>query len=305
MKEAFLINKELVKGLISGQRDPDTDKRDYGDLLIFAGKEGMAGAAILAAKAALRSGVGLVKLATPKSNFPIIQRVVPEAICIEEESALSNLRYYTAIVIGPGMGADERTERIVANVLEEAPICTPILIDADGLNVIALRDELRSACRRRGAKPTDSSGKCGKAITLAGAGPLVITPHKREAARLLGCESIDAAERKAACVKLAETFNCVALLKGSGTLIASGEVYQNTTGNPGMATAGSGDVLSGILSAVCVNADDLVLAAAAGAYINGAAGELAQSRRSAVTMTSSDTAACVAEVVERIIQTEG
>ena len=300
MKEAFLINKELVKGLISGQRDPDTDKRDYGDLLIFAGKEGMAGAAILAAKAALRSGVGLVKLATPKSNFPIIQRVVPEAICIEEESALSNLRYCTAIVIGPGMGADERTERIVANVLEEAPICTPILIDADGLNVIALRDELRSACRRRGAKPTDSSGKCGKAITLAGAGPLVITPHKREAARLLGCESIDAAERKAACVKLAETFNCVALLKGSGTLIASGEVYQNTTGNPGMATAGSGDVLSGVIGAFLAQGMSAGEAAIAGAYIHGLAGDLVAENIGERSLMASDIIDALPEVFKRL-----
>ena len=105
---------------------------------------------------------------------------------------------------------------------------------------------------------------------------------------------------------LANELNAVVLLKGSTTAVAgpTGKVLLTDRGCPGMATAGSGDVLSGILSAVCVNADDLVLAAAAGAYINGAAGELAQSRRSAVTMTSSDTAACVAEVVEGIIQKE-
>ena len=308
-----LIDKELVKRFMGAPRRADTDKRDYGDLLVFAGKEGMAGAAILAAKAALRSGVGLVKVATPRSNFPIIQRTLPEAICLDEEAALSDLRHYTAIVVGPGMGADDRTEQVVEAVLERAPLSTPILVDADGLNAIAASEELKGIF-------------CGR-------GNMVITPHKREAARLLGCEYIAAGEREAACVELAETFNCVALLKGSGTLITTpgsnagftagdepseteqykggepsiGIIYQNTTGNPGMATAGSGDVLSGIIGALMAQGTAPqaeqgtaqrergaeqgmapLYATICGAFVHGLAGDLAAEKLGERSIIASD-----------------
>ena len=141
---------------------------------------------------------------------------------------------------------------------------------------------------------------------------LVLTPHLKEFSRLSGMSIAEAkADPASAASFLADELGAVVLLKGSTTYVAGpADMETSYTGKrilctdrgcPGMATAGSGDVLSGILSALCVNAEDLVLAAAAGAYINGAAGELAQSRHSDVTMTSADTAACVAEVIEKIL----
>ena len=275
-----LIEKEYVANILSAPRRSDTDKRDYGDLLIFAGKEGMAGAAILAAKAALRSGAGLVKVATHKSNFPILQRALPEAICIEEDAALSTLAYYTAIVIGPGMGADERTEGIVKAVLDCAPINTPILIDADGLNAVAKNDELKLLICSRGERDNENSF-----------GNIVITPHVREAARLIGCESIETPGREATCVELSEKFNCIALLKGSGTLIKTpltDMIYQNTTGNPGMATAGSGDVLSGVIGSILAQGTDMLDSTIAGAFIHGLAGDIAAEKIGERSLIASD-----------------
>jgi NAD(P)H-hydrate epimerase len=238
-------------------------------------------------------------------------------ILFNEEELSGLVRRYDCITFGMGIGNSDETLKAVRYLLENYD--RTLVIDADGLNAMARLDH--NVIRNSQAR-------------------LVLTPHAGEFSRLSGMPVAGiTADPVSAAKHLADELNAVVLLKGSTTVVAgplqksamsdlggsetaecTSEDRENSAkydrgecadrsrvlvtgrGCPGMATAGSGDVLSGILSALCVNCEDLVLAAAAGAYINGAAGELAQSRRSDVTMTSADTAACVAEVIEGIIR---
>ena len=291
------ITAEDIKRLFP-ERPAECNKGDFGYVALVGGSLEYSGAIRLAAlaNAAMRSGAGVASVAAPRSICPLVAGAVLEATLFPLSEDMGELRFseeeferlcrrYDCIAFGMGIGNTDETAKAVEYLLTHYD--KTLIVDADGLNAMAKLD--RALIRNSKAR-------------------LVLTPHLKEFSRLSGApmEDIKAAPVESA-KALANELNAVVLLKGSTTAVAgpTGKVLLTDRGCPGMATAGSGDVLSGILSAVCVNADDLVLAAAAGAYINGAAGELAQSRRSAVTMTSSDTAACVAEVVERIIQTEG
>ena len=278
----------------------DCHKGSFGYVALIGGSIMYSGAIRLAAQAlasaanaAMRSGAGVATVAAPWSICPLIAPQILEptlyplsdrdgglVFCEEEFAHLC--RRYDCIAFGMGSGLSEETVRTVEYLLRS---CTgTLIVDADGLNAMASLDkEMIRSCRAR----------------------LVLTPHLKEFSRLSAMSIAEAKSDPAAAAKaLAEKLNAVVLLKGSTTVIAgpgNGAVLATDRGCPGMATAGSGDVLSGILSALLVNAEDPVLAAAAGAYINGAAGELAQSRRSDVTMISSDTASCIAEVIENIL----
>lgn len=278
----------------------DCHKGSFGYVALIGGSIMYSGAIRLAAQAlasaanaAMRSGAGVATVAAPRSICPLIAPQILEptlyplsdrdgglVFCEEEFAHLC--RRYDCIAFGMGSGLSEETVRTVEYLLRS---CTgTLIVDADGLNAMASLDkEMIRSCRAR----------------------LVLTPHLKEFSRLSAMSIAEAKSDPAAAAKaLAEKLNAVVLLKGSTTVIAgpgNGAVLATDRGCPGMATAGSGDVLSGILSALLVNAEDPVLAAAAGAYINGAAGELAQSRRSDVTMISSDTASCIAEVIENIL----
>lgn len=272
--------KTQVKKILGGKRVKNTDKRDYGSVVIFAGKQGMAGASVLAAEAALRSGAGLVHVATPSENFPILQVAIPEAICIEEKKALKDLVKFNAIGFGPGMGWDKRTKELLGSILDgmlKSYDIGPLVIDADGLNVLSESKVLRNK------------------VNKIGPDRIIITPHIKEAGRLLGLDffasrnkevikgngapSIEISDREAICAALSEEYNVTAVLKGHGSLIHSnGEerCFKNPTGNPGMATAGSGDVLTGIITAFLGQEIEVVDAAMAGAYVHGLAGDIAK-----------------------------
>ena len=259
------------------------------------------------ANAAMRSGAGVATVAAPRSICPLIAPQIMEAtlyplsdedgrIVFREEELAGLCRRYDCIAFGMGIGNSDETLKAVRYLLENFD--RTLIIDADGLNAMSRLDHGRIR---------DTRAK------------LVLTPHAGEFCRLSGMEMSDVkADPVRAASYLADELDAVVLLKGSTTVVAgpdsgkyssdehditpAAKVLMTDRGCPGMATAGSGDVLSGILSALCVNAGDLVLAAAAGAFINGAAGEMAQSRRTDVTMTAGDTAACVAEVIEQIIR---
>jgi len=247
-------------------RARNANKGDFGRVLVIAGSTGMAGAAILCAKGALRAGAGLVTVSVPSGLFPIIQSAVPEAICVKRPCGASydggdtlqnilspeRLSAYDSIAIGPGLGACYDTWEMVMHVLENYG--GKLVLDADALNVLA-----------------------GSNITLDS--DTVITPHPGEAARLLGVDtSIIQSRREASAAILAEKFGCVVALKGSGTIVASTtpslNLFINNTGNPGMATGGSGDVLTGVLAAFLGQGMDSQTAACTGVYVHGFAGDL-------------------------------
>lgn len=288
------ISSEDIKEMFPA-RPKDCHKGNFGYVALIGGSLQYSGAIRLAAMAnsAMRAGAGVASVAAPRSICDIIAGHILEATILplserdgelvfsEKEFAGICSRYDT-IAFGMGIGNTPETAKALEYLLRNYE--KTLIVDADGLNAMAILD--REIIRRSKAR-------------------LLLTPHVKEFSRLSGVspDYIKSAPDKSAAA-LANDLDAVVLLKGSTTFVAApsdGEEQQilyTDTGCPGMATAGSGDVLSGILSAICVNADNLTKAAAAGSYINGLAGEIAQNKRSDVTMTASDTALCIAQAVE-------
>lgn len=260
MEKMRLIESADVKVLFP-QRAIDFHKGTAGKLLVAAGSYGMAGAAILCARAALRSGVGLVNLAVPDTIVPILQTAIPEATCLPREVHENSVKRYQAAVIGPGIGTEPSEVVFLREMLRHFP--GSLLLDADALNLIA-QEDLFDAVRARKGKT-------------------IITPHPGEAQRLLSCSKEKLLQERVECaVKLAEKTGAITVLKGAGTIVAEpngtsglqARVMRNTTGNPGMATGGSGDVLAGIIGAFCAQGIPPFEAATAGVYLHGRAGDL-------------------------------
>jgi len=253
-----------------GIRDTNTHKGDYGKVLLVAGSIGMAGAAVLAGRGAYSSGAGLVTCEVPEQIFPILQISLPEAICIPRKAGKVEYNQYDAIILGPGLGISRESSTIVDEILKS--YTGSLVIDADGLNCIGHYDLYQSLLDTRSQ--------------------LVLTPHPGEAKRLLGLIEIE--DRETVAVSLSKTFHATAVLKGAGTIIAfvqsDGEiaVLKNTTGNPGMATAGSGDVLAGIIGAFLAEGLAPKDAASSGVYIHGAAGDLAAMELGETSVMASD-----------------
>jgi NAD(P)H-hydrate epimerase len=248
---------------------PDAHKGTFGTVLIVAGSAGMAGAAVLSARGALRGGAGLVTVAAPLSAQRTVAVLVPEATTLPlpenrqgslTPEALALLRekwrHCSALAVGPGLTASESVAEVLAGILKECPL--PVVLDADALNLLAAHPHM---LKERSE-------------------PAIITPHPGEAARLLGSTADRVqADRITAVRELAERFKCTVLLKGAYTLTAgpAGAVVLNPTGNSGMATGGSGDVLTGLLAALLARGMTATPAAAAAAWLHGLAGDVAAS----------------------------
>ena len=252
------LNHEAVLSILP-DRAIDAHKGDFGKILLLCGSKGYTGAAYLAAQACLRSGAGLVFLGVPESIYAIEAVKLNEAIVFPLPDAggklsiaaipeiLSRLPNLDAVLIGPGLGQSEGVFQVVKAVLENA--ACPVVLDADGINVVAAHKDI---LRER----TNTT---------------ILTPHAGEFARLGG----NAVERVAAAETMAKELGCILLLKGHGTVITNGtETYINPTGNPGMAVGGSGDVLAGIITALLGQGIEPLQAAACGAWLHGAAGDL-------------------------------
>ncbi len=259
----FLATEDAVRALLPA-RDPGGHKRDFGSVAVVAGSRGKTGAAVLAARGALRGGAGLVTVFCPASLESVVVGALPEAMTVglpEEDGSLAaaagaaltaRLVDFDAAVLGPGLGTSAGTVAAIREVVSKTRL--PLVLDADGLNAFAGRP--RELSRRRG--------------------PTVATPHPGEAGRLLGRSSRDVqSDRLAAARTLAKAARCCVLLKGEASLTATpdGRVVVNPTGTPLLATAGSGDVLSGVIAALVAGGLEPEDAAAVAAWLHGAAGE--------------------------------
>ena len=252
------LNHEQVLKLLP-DREKTAHKGDFGKTLLLCGSRGYTGAAYLAAMGALRCGGGLVFLGVPESIYAIEAVKLNEAIVFplpEENGKLSRdaigeildrLPKLDAVLIGPGLGQSDGVREVVTAVLEKAQC--PVVLDADGINVMAGH---KNVLRDRTA-------------------PTILTPHAGEFVRLGGSPG----DRQAAAEDMARELGCIVLLKGHGTVITDGaSTYINPTGNPGMAVGGSGDVLSGIIVSLLGQGIAPLEAAACGAWLHGAAGDL-------------------------------
>jgi len=268
-------------------RPPDAHKGTAGLVLVVAGSRGMAGAAALVGNGALRAGAGLVRIATADSALDTVAALAPccttaplpdDGACLKAQAAGKILELadgQDVIAMGPGLGQADGVKSVIRQVL--AGIKIPIVLDADGLNVLA--------------------GSAKEALGKVKA-PVVITPHPGEAARLLGTTAKEVqADREAAAARLAQ-LGAVAVLKGAGTLVCDGErIYVNETGNPGMATAGAGDVLTGMLAALVAAGMEPFDAAVLAVWAHGRAGDLAAGRLGTLGLTATDLLGCVPEAL--------
>ncbi len=258
--DVMTLSKEYVQSVIP-VRKPNTHKGDYGKILLLCGSWGYTGAPALAAMGALRTGAGLVYLSVPDCIYSITASQVLEPVITPlkddsvgfsadaAEAVRQQLPKMDAVLIGPGIGQGKGALELTKMILSEAKV--PVVLDADGINVLAqhkniLRDRVY---------------------------PTILTPHDGEYARLAGQAPGD--DRIAAAYSLAKELNVIVLLKGHRTVITDGEdCYLNSTGNPGMATGGSGDVLSGIIVSLLGQGLTPMQAASCGAWLHGEAGDI-------------------------------
>ena len=273
------LSSAAVQALLPARQDTD-HKGSFGHVLILAGSRGFTGAALLASEAAARSGVGLVTLGIPYALGDIIAASAREVMtlrlpCTNEETFALEARNQTlaaidrreAVVLGPGVGTQPETWEYVYTITETCP--KPLVLDADALNALAHRMDL---LRNRET-------------------PTILTPHPGEMARLMNTTT-DAVQnqREEMARELAKDLGHTVILKGHQTLIAApnGAVWQNPTGNHGMATGGTGDVLSGLLGGLLAQNLNPEYAARIGVYLHGLAGDLAAEHHTARGMIASD-----------------
>ncbi|WP_405355020.1 NAD(P)H-hydrate dehydratase [Ruminococcus sp.] len=289
MKETdkFLFKKAVYN------RPDDANKGTLGSLLCICGSYGMAGAAIMAGKAALRCGIGLLKIAVPKSIYPICATNILESVYypLEEtpcgaissknsEFLLEACEKSSAVLIGCGLSVCDDTKELVKNVISN---CTkPMVIDADALNCICDKPEILKSLKATA----------------------IITPHPCEMARLLKSTPKEVnSDRENTAINFAKKFGVVTVLKGAGTIIASpnGKAYINHTGNSGMATGGSGDVLAGIIGSLLAQGAKPFESAAAGVFLHGTAGDLAAESLGKISMLPTDMIDCLPLAYKKLI----
>ncbi len=281
-----LLTRAAMRELIT-PRTPDSHKGDYGRVLLIAGSRGKTGAAHLAAVGALRSGAGLVTVATPTSALNVVAALGAEYMTEPLDEAVNGLDADNidhlleiardVVAIGPGLGQAEGTREFVKQFVERATM--PLVVDADGLNAFA-------------SEPDRLSGREGR--------DLIITPHPGEMARLVGMSTDEVqASRLEIARNFAVAHHVYVVLKGHRTLIATPDekVFINPTGNPGMATGGTGDVLTGMIAAWLAQLLDAEAACKLAVYLHGMAGDLAEADEGEVSMTAGDLAAHIGDAV--------
>lgn len=276
----FTYLKDDLKRL--PERRPDSHKGTFGKVLVMAGSPKISGAAYLAAAGAYRIGAGLVKLYTPKENLLAMQTLLPEALVevYDRDRPLvrqlrETMEWADAIVIGPGFGTDRMAEKILKYAISKSRV--PVVVDADGLNILAKN----------------------KTCLLDKNAPLILTPHVQEMARLAGCTREELQKNlMGAAQNFTDAYPVTLVLKDARTIVTkeAEAVYINTSGNSGMATGGSGDVLSGIIGGLIAQGMEELEAARLGVYVHGRAGDAAAMRKSAYSMTATDILDGIAEV---------
>ena len=270
--------KNLTKKI--DRRGPGTHKGDYGHVFVIAGSVGLTGAAYLTSMASLLSGSGLVTLGVPKGINSIMEEKLTEVMTIPlpetneqtlSVAALAKIKSFSkstdVVAIGPGLSRNKNTESLIRKIVQSAN--KPIVLDADGINAFEKKAGLLKKVKQA----------------------LVITPHPGEMSRLIG-ESVKAIQKKriATAKKVSKNLKCVTVLKGARTVVSSpkGEIYVNETGNPGMATAGVGDVLTGMIASFIGQGIEPFGAAKLGAYLHGRAGDLAMREKGEISLIATD-----------------
>ncbi len=278
-KPGMFYYEEPVSVLLPPRRS-DGHKGSFGKVLLVAGFEQMPGAAVLAARAAYNAGAGMVKVVCPEENRCILQTAVPEALWAGPEDWRQGCEWADVVAIGPGLGRNAGRKEILAGLLAKSRL--PLVLDADALNLIA--------------------GDMGLQILAAGQGEtgrsMILTPHEGELSRLSGKTMEQVREdREHVSRALARDLHCILVCKGARTLVCreQGETCINLTGDNGMGTAGSGDVLTGVIAALLAQGAEAFQAASVGVYLHGLAGERAARRYGSYGLTAGRLAEAIGE----------
>lgn len=280
---AIMTEEEMFKGIF--KRNKNSHKGTYGTAACVCGSYGMAGAGVLSGMAALRSGVGLVKMCVPEQIYPIMAAKLIEAVFVSYNNAMGidkvveSCKRANAVLVGCGLGNSDETANIV-RMLAENTDC-PMVIDADGINSV-----------------------CGH-IDILRRGNIVITPHPLEFHRISGFTKERIASDRIGCAKeFAIKHGVCTVLKGANTVIAfpDGEVFINPTGNAGMAKGGSGDVLSGITVALLAQGIDMKTAVLCAVYAHGRAGDIAAQELGMIAMLPEDIISCLGKVFKEMMR---
>ena len=260
---------------------PDADKIKYGRTLVIAGSKNIYGAAFFAAKSALMSGAGMVRVFTHIRNRLPLTRDIPEAMfsfygpVVHKQALINSLKWADTVVIGPGLSVGHSAQRLLELTLKNIKKNTILVIDADALNVLSRSERLLELL-----------------ISLTGNNycKCVITPHKGELGRLKKALKIVDFGDDEASLHIYNNYKIYVVRKGGPTVVFGEDVFENTTGNEGMATAGSGDVLSGILGGVLFRTKEspLSLGVAFSVFLHGICGDLAASEMNSISVTATD-----------------
>ncbi|TDI12196.1 MAG: NAD(P)H-hydrate dehydratase [Acidobacteria bacterium] len=291
-----LLEEDVVRRMLP-TRARDSHKGDFGHVLVVAGSRSKPGAAALAALGCLRAGAGLVTVATGRNAQPMVHAHCAEAMVEplpETEGGtlsrtvltpiLKMLDGVDAVVLGPGLGTATDVTQVIRKLVQKVEL--PMVLDADGLNAFASKPDMLTGDDTR---------------------PRILTPHPGEFARLLGVETKQVLrERLELTRRFAHDHHCFVVLKGYRTLVVtpSGRSYVNTTGNPGMATAGSGDVLSGIIGALVAQSSDVLPGILAAVYLHGLAGDRAAAHRGVQGLMASDILEHLPETMHHLLEGE-
>ncbi|NNT71070.1 NAD(P)H-hydrate dehydratase [Flavobacterium sp. IMCC34852] len=257
-----ILNLNTIKTIFK-KRPTNSHKGNHGHALIIAGCKSKMGAAIITSKSALRAGAGLVTVNIPKKERLAVFSALPEAM-IEFREENNNWDKYNAFAIGPGLGTDKQAERKVAFVVQN--IKHPIVFDADALNVLAMKQDWLTKLPQKS----------------------ILTPHEKEFDRLFGIH-FSAEKRQQKAIEKATELNCIIVLKSHKTFITNGkQSFQNTTGNSGLAKGGSGDALTGIITAFLAQDYEPINAAILGVYFHGLAADITLETQSEESMLITD-----------------
>jgi ADP-dependent NAD(P)H-hydrate dehydratase / NAD(P)H-hydrate epimerase len=274
----FYLDRDYISSLLK-PRAKFSHKGNFGHGLLISGSYGKMGACVLAARSALRSGIGLLTIHGPKCGFEIVQITVPEAMYQADKdgnniSEISDIEKYQAIGIGPGIGINPSLVLCLEVILKSK---IPVVLDADALNVISENESLKSFLHDR----------------------VILTPHVKEFQRLTKSNSKSLNELQ---IEFSKKYKVFIVLKGANTCITDpeGNSFFNTTGNPGMAKGGSGDCLTGIILSLLAQNYTVLHAAQIGVFIHGLAGDIASSRYGQISMTPSDLIEGLSRAFKRI-----
>ena len=281
------------------KRKQNSFKNNFGHILVIAGSYNMPGAAVLCANSAITAGAGLVTIAFPKSAYPVIAKnIKPEIMLLPLEESNGTFSKYaqnkilkfierrkiTSVAIGCGMGKSNSVKNLILSIIKKFSIY--VTIDADGLNSLEGKQQNSTIKDFKNAKSK-----------------IIVTPHPKEFERISQIKyKEDTNYRKEITKTFAKNNDIICVLKGHKTIVSNGsKIYINNTGNAGMATAGSGDVLTGIISAfVCIENKDLLLKVATAVYVHGLAGDFASKEKTQISMTASDITDNICKAVKKI-----